>query len=94
MNDTGPSTGTSFELPTATGVSFEGNQLWTLSSPERSFIEADSDSGLGPAVRLHEILDMPMGGFPYTADQVEALGLALVAAARTARFVAQSERQP
>lgn len=94
MNDTRPTTATSFELPIATGMNPEGNDLWTLSSPERSVIEADSGSDLGPAVRIHEILDQDMGGFPYTADQVEALGLALVAAARAARSSAQPERQP
>lgn len=77
---------TTVNLPTSGGSNVAGNPLWILHAG-RTVIEADQSlaaAGNEPAVRIHELLGHSLGGFPCSADDVEAAGLALIAAARAA----------
>ncbi|OUS97401.1 hypothetical protein [Rhodococcus sp. NCIMB 12038] len=74
------------DLPESGGSNVVGNQLWVLDdSAAPSAIEADRFLADG-AVRIHRLLGCDLDqGAPHHPDDVEAAGLALVAAARAAR---------
>lgn len=77
---------TVLDLPESGGNNVVGNQLWILDdSAHPSSIEADRSFGDG-AVRIHQLLGSDLDqGAPHHPDDVEAAGLALIAAARAAR---------
>ncbi|PZU04709.1 MAG: hypothetical protein DI630_00920 [Gordonia sp. (in: high G+C Gram-positive bacteria)] len=87
MSKDSDTTAVNLALPTSGGNNVAGNPLWMLHT-SRTVIEADQSLAAGePRVRIHELLGHSLGGFPCSADDVEAAGLALIAAARAARLV-------
>lgn len=74
------------KLPAAGGTNTVGNPLWVIDSAEASVVEADQFASDG-AVRIHQLLGHDLDqGLPHHPDDVEAAGLALIAAARAARL--------
>lgn len=79
-------------LPESGGANVFGNPVWVAKSaggPARSsVIEADRHSSDGTtlgAVRIHQLFGTTADGLPHGPEEVEALGLALIAAARAVR---------
>ncbi|BBE48933.1 hypothetical protein G9444_6306 [Rhodococcus erythropolis] len=74
------------KLPECDRLNAAGNPVWALDSTVPTFVEADLSFNTGSergAVRIHKF-----GADPETIDdmnEAEALGLALVAAARSVR---------
>ena len=79
------------ELPARHGTNAMGNPLWVLDCDPTppTIVEADLSASNGSktgAVRIHLLFGADLdSGAPHDVDEIEALGLTLVAAARAAR---------
>ncbi|MET3959926.1 hypothetical protein ABIE52_006861 [Rhodococcus sp. OAS809] len=79
------------ELPPHHGKNPMGNPVWVLDrdSARPTIVEADLAASAGSktgAVRIHQLFGADLdSGVPHDVDEIETLGLALVAAARAAR---------
>lgn len=83
--------GADLELPAHHGKNPMGNPVWVLDrdSARPTIVEADLSASAGSktgAVRIHQLFGADLdSGVPHDVDEIETLGLALVAAARAAR---------
>jgi hypothetical protein len=91
VNNNQPAHARPLELPDCHGTNAMGNPVWVLDrDPAHStIVEADKSASSGSktgAVRIHLLFGADLdSGVPHDVDEIEALGLALVAAARAAR---------